>query len=130
MSHRDWFVKKLASSLDMDVQMVDEVIKHQFDSVIAATQKYRSVEISGFGTLRWNYKAAQKKLDGMDSQIRIFRDRIAKCESDVMTQKWNDNIDKILLKHKILINKINELNTDLRGLEKQSVSRRKAKGAD
>jgi hypothetical protein len=36
----------------------------------------------------------------------------------------------MLLKRKILINRINELNADLRGLEKQSVSRRKTKGTD
>ena len=130
MSHRDWFVKRLAKQLNIDISIVDEVIKHQFDSVINATQKHKIVEISGWGTLKWSDEAAQKKLDTMDAQIRAIRNKIADSQSDIKTQKWNDVIDEMLLKRKILINRINELNADLRRLEKQSVSRRKTKGTD
>jgi hypothetical protein len=130
MSHRDWFVRKLSESLNMDVKIVDQIIRHQFDSTLAALQKNKTVEISGFGTLKWNDRAAQKKLDVLDEKIRSFRDRISNSDSDVKTEKWNDDIDQMLLKRKILMNKINELNTDLRRLEKQSASRRKTKGTD
>ena len=130
MSHRDWFVRKLAESLQMDVNIVDQIIRHQFDSTLAALQKNKTVEISGFGTLKWNDRAAQKKLDVLDEKIRSFRDRISSSDSDVKTEKWNDDIDQMLLKRKILMNKINELNTDLRRLEKQTASRRKTKGTD
>jgi nucleoid DNA-binding protein len=130
MSHRDWFVKQLANSLNMDVNIVDQIIRHQFDSTLAALQKNKTVEISGWGTLKWNDRAAQKKLDVLDSKIRILRDRISSSDSDVRTEKWNDDIDQMLLKRKILMNKINELNTDLRRLEKQAASRRKPKGTD
>jgi nucleoid DNA-binding protein len=130
MSHRDWFVKQLAHSLNMDVNIVDQIIRHQFDSTLAALQKNKTVEISGFGTLKWNDRAAQKKLDVLDSKIRILRDRISSSDSDVRTEKWNDDIDQMLLKRKILMNKINELNTDLRRLEKQAASRRKPKETD
>jgi len=130
MSHRDWFVKQLAKKLDINFDIVDEVIKHQFESVVSATQRNKSVEISGLGTLKWNDKAAQRKLDSMDAQIRAIRNKIASSESDVKIQKWNDDIDEVLLKRKILINRINELNSDLRRLEKQAASRRKTKGTD
>jgi nucleoid DNA-binding protein len=130
MSHRDWFVKQLANSLNMDVKIVDQIIRHQFDTTIAALQKNKTVEISGFGTLKWNDRAAQKRLDVMDGKIRTLRDRISSSDSDVRTEKWNEEIDQMLLKRKILMNKINELNTDLRRLEKQSASRRKTKGTD
>jgi hypothetical protein len=114
----------------MDVKIVDQVVRHQFDSTLAALQKNKTVEISGFGTLKWNDRAAQKKLDVLDEKIRSFRDRISNSDSDVKTEKWNDDIDQMLLKRKILMNKINELNTDLRRLEKQAASRRKTKGTD
>ena len=130
MSHRDWFVRKLAESLQVNVNVVDEVIKYQFDSVINATQKYKTVEISGIGTLRWSDRAAQKKLDTMDAQIRAIRNKIADSQSDVKSEKWDGVIDEMLLKRKILINRINELNADLRGLEKQSTPRGKTKGTD
>ena len=130
MSHRDWFVKKLANSLNMDVKIVDQVIKHQFDSTLTALQKNKTVEISGFGTLKWNDKAAQKKLDAMDAKIMSLRDMISSSDSNVRTEKWDEDIDQMLLKRKILMNKINELNTDLRRLEKQAASRRKPKGTN
>jgi nucleoid DNA-binding protein len=130
MSHRDWFVRKLAESLQMDVNIVDQIIRHQFDSTLAALQKNKTVEISGFGTLKWNDRAAQKKLDVLDEKIRSFRDRISNSDSDVKTEKWNDDIDYMLLRRKVLMNKINELNTDLRRLEKQAASSRKTKGTD
>ena len=130
MSHRDWFVRKLAESLEMDVKIVDQVIKHQFDSTLAALQKNKTVEISGFGTLKWNDKAAQKKLDAMDAKIMSLRDMISSSDSNVRTEKWDEDIDQMLLKRKILMNKINELNTDLRRLEKQAASRRKPKGTN
>ena len=130
MSHRDWFVRKLANSLNMDVKIVDQVIRHQFDSTLAALQKNKTVEISGFGTLKWNDKAAQKKLDAMDAKIMSLRDMISSSDSDVKTEKWNDDIDYMLLRRKVLMNKINELNTDLRRLEKQAASRRKPKGTN
>ena len=130
MSHRDWFVKRLAKQLNIDINVVDEVIKHQFDSVINATQKHKIVEISGWGTLKWSDEAAQKKLDTMDAQIRAIRNKIADSQSAIKSQKWNDVIDEMLLKRKILINRINELNADLRGLEKQSTPRGKTKGTD
>ena len=101
MSHRDWFVKRLAKSLNIDISVVDEVIKHQFDSVINATQKHKTVEISGWGTLRWSDEGAQKRLDVLEAQIRAIRNKIASSESDVKTQKWNDVIDEMLLKRKI-----------------------------
>ena len=130
MSHRDWFVKKLAKKLNISPDVVDEVIKHQFESVVNATQKNKSVEISGWGTLKWNDKAAQRRLDSMDAQIRAIRNKIASSESELKIQKWNDVIDEMLLKRKILINRINELNSDLRRLEKQAAPRRKTKGTD
>lgn len=130
MSHRDWFVRKLSKSLGISYSVVDVVIRHQFESVVSALQKNKSVEISGFGTLNWSDKASQKRLDDMDKQIRAIRNKIASSDSEIKVQKWNDTIDEMLLKRKILINKINDLNTDLRGLEEQPVSRRKAKGTD
>jgi len=130
MSHRDWFVRKLAESLEMDVKIVDQIIRHQFDSALAALQKNKTVEISGFGTLKWNDRAAQKRLDVLDEKIRSLRDMISSSDSDVKTEKWNDDIDYMLLRRKVLMNKINELNTNLRRLEKQSTSRRKPKGTD
>jgi hypothetical protein len=127
---KDWLVRKLAKSNDLDKDLVDRIVKHQFESVVSAMQKNKSVEISGFGVFRWKDVAAQKKLDSFDRQIRSFRAKILESNNENQIQKWNDIIDDILLKRQVLINRINEINSDLRRVEKPSTSRKKTKEAD
>jgi len=130
VSLKDWLVRKLAKSNDLDKDLVDRIVKHQFESVVSAMQKNKSVEISGFGVFRWKDVAAQKKLDSFDRQIRSFRAKILESNNENQIQKWNDIIDDILLKRQVLINRINEINSDLRRVEKPSTSRKKTKEAD
>jgi hypothetical protein len=130
VSLKDWLVRKLAKSNDLDKDLVDRIVKHQFESVVSAMQKNKSVEISGFGVFKWKDVAAQKKLDSFDRQVRSFRAKILESNNENQIQKWNDIIDDILLKRQVLINRINEINSDLRRVEKPSTSRKKTKEAD
>ena len=127
VSHRDWFVRNLAESLKIDQGVVDKVIKHQFDSVILATHNNKSVEISGFGKFIWNHKRALSKLDTMDKQIRAFRNKISNSTSELKISKWNDIIDEMLLKRQMLINRINEIDGNLRGLEESPAPEKRIK---
>lgn len=122
MSDRDWFVKKLSQSNSLDEEIVSKVIRHQFESAVQATQRVKRVEISGIGTLIWNDGSAQKKLDRMNAQIAAFRDKIAANPDGADAQRWSDIIDSMLVKRQMLINRIYELDANLRGLEKQSDS--------
>lgn len=127
MSLRDWLVKQVSKSRNMDEGLVDRIIKHQFDGVVSAMQKNKSVEISGFGVFKWKDVAAQRKLDSFDNQIRCIRAKVLLSDNENQIQKWNDIIDDILLKRQVLINRINEINSNLRRVEKPSTSRKKAK---
>jgi hypothetical protein len=129
-SHKDWFVKKVSKSLDVSEQIVEKIIRNQFEGAISAMQKNKRIEISGIGVFIWNDKSAQRKLDSFDNQVRSFRNKILKCEDDKKIQHYTDVIDDILLKRQVLINRINELHSDLRRLEKQSNSRKRSKGSD
>ena len=127
MSDRDWFVKKLSQTSHIDEEIVSKVIRHQFESVVQATQKVKRVEISGIGTLIWNDGSAQKKLDRMNAQIGAFREKIAANPDGADAQRWSDIIDSMLVKRQMLINRINVLETKLRRLEKQPGAKKGAK---
>lgn len=125
MTHKDWFVKKLSRSLNMNESLVDRVIKHQFESVVNATRTMESVEISGMGKFMFRRKTAQKKVDKLDRQIMAFRNRIANSDSETLIERWNDAIDSMLINRQILINRLNnELDADLRGVEEPPASER------
>lgn len=130
MSDRDWFVKKLSQSNSLDEEIVSKVIRHQFESVVQATQRVKRVEISGIGTLIWNDGSAQKKLDRMNAQIGAFRDKIAANPDGADAQRWSDIIDSMLVKRQMLINRINELETNLRRLEEQPGAKKGVKESD
>lgn len=118
MSYRDWFVRKLAEKSEHGFDVIDSVVKHQFESASIALQKNKKVEISGFGVFLWNDKRALVKLDKMDKQITRYRDMMENAKSQTFVQRYSDIIDEILIRRQILINRINELNANLRGLEK------------
>lgn len=130
MSDRDWFVKKLSQTNQIDEEIVSKVIRHQFESVVQATQRVKRVEISGMGTLIWNDGSAQKKLDRMNAQIGAFREKIVANPDGADAQRWSDIIDSMLVKRQMLINRIYELDANLRGLEKQPDSKERVKTGD
>jgi nucleoid DNA-binding protein len=131
MTHKDWFVKKLSRFINMNESLVDRVIKHQFESIVNASRTMESVEISGMGKFIFRRKGAQKKLDKLDRQIRVFRNRIANSESETLKQRWNEDIDSMLLSRQVLINRLsNETNADLRRMEESPASKRVIEGKD
>lgn len=129
MSDKDWYVKKVAESLCLNVDVVNKVIKHQFESIVAATHKNKTIEMSGFGILTWHDKKALKRLDDLDGMVRAYREKILVAESESDVKNYTDTIDDILIKRQTLINRINELNSDLRGMEKPSSPRGRPKGS-
>jgi nucleoid DNA-binding protein len=130
MLHKDWFIKKVANSLEINEDIVDKVIKHQFESVVNATQRNKRVEISGIGILIWKDSTAQRKLNIMDKYVRKIREKISNVDDDNLIREYTDKIDEVLLKRQVLINRINELHSDIRRLEKQSASRKRLRRAD
>lgn len=129
MSDKDWMVKKLSVEMKLSEALVERVIKHQADSIISAMQTNNSVEMSGFGKFVFNSNKAQRKLNRMDGQIMFFRKSISESENEKKIEEWNNTIDEMLIRRKILMNRLNnELDADLRRLEKQPSSKKGTKG--
>ena len=127
MSDKEWFVKQLSRRIEVDENVILKIINHQYESAIQATQKNKTIELSGFGVLAWNDNRAQKKVDDMDDMIMAYRGKIA--EGHPESNSFIKIIDDILRKRQTLINRINELNSDLRGVEKPSAPRGRPKGS-
>jgi vacuolar-type H+-ATPase subunit I/STV1 len=119
MTHRDWFVRQLSQTLPFEYSVIDKVIKHQFESVVAATHKNKSIEISGFGVIHWYEKRAMKLLELYNRQIETYRFKILESDDNDNEEvaKWTETIDEILIKKRNLIKRLYEFNPDLRGME-------------
>lgn len=117
MSHRDWFVRKLSKDLSLSDSIVDAVVKHQFESVVNATHKHSTVEISGFGVLGWNESMALKRLENANRSIEKYRNKILETDDEFEIARCTRVIDDLLVKRKVLMNRIYEFNPDLRGVE-------------
>jgi hypothetical protein len=120
MSHRDWFVRKLSKNLSIPESIVDAVVKHQFDSVVNATHKHSSIEISGFGVISWNESMALRRLENANRLIERYRNKILETEDEFEIARCTKVIDDLLVKRKVLMNRIYEFNPDLRGVEEQA----------
>lgn len=129
MSDKDWMVKKLSVEMKLSEALVERVIKHQADSIISAMQTNNSVEMSGFGKFIFNSNKAQRKLNRMDGQIMFFRKSISESDNEKKIEEWNNTIDEMLIRRKILMKRLNnELDADFRRLEKQPSSKKGTKG--
>lgn len=117
MSHRDWFVRKLSKDLSLSDSIVDAVVKHQFESVVNATHKHSTVEISGFGVIGWNESMALKRLENANRSIEKYRNKILETDDEFEIARCTRVIDDLLVKRKVLMNRIYEFNPDLRGVE-------------
>jgi hypothetical protein len=133
MTDKEWFVKEFALSMNIPEQLVDKIVKHQFEEFVNATRTRDTLELSGFGKFRFKRPGAQKVIEKLERQIALFRDKMANNPTSKMVDVWNDGIDNMLIKRQMLINRLNKnetIDADLRGMEKPSAPRSHAKTDD
>jgi len=126
MSVKDFLVRTLAVKMMISEKMIETVINHQFQSANEAMDTNNSIEISGFGKFYFNEKKAKKRLEDLTRKKNLMLEFIASAEtseqkkrsSQVTLEKTEALIN--LLKSKITYE--DQLLSDLRGLEEQSVS--------
>ena len=73
---KDYLIRTLAVKMMISEKTLEAVINHQFNSANEAMKEHNTVEISGFGKFIFNMKKAQKKMDKMLSQEKLFQSRI------------------------------------------------------
>ena len=76
MSVKDFLIRKLAVQLMVSERVIEAVVNHQFQSANEAMQRNDSVELSGFEKMLFNKKKALKKMEKMQSKIRVFTEQM------------------------------------------------------
>jgi nucleoid DNA-binding protein len=131
LSMKDYLIRTLAVKMMVQEKVIEAVINDQFNSANEAMRIHNSVEISGFGKFIFNYKKAQKKMDKMLSQKKLFEGRLK--DPSISEQKRNTEMVKltnVINNINILKPKLYEHQTNLGGLEEQHSSTNASEGAD
>jgi nucleoid DNA-binding protein len=131
LSMKDYLIRTLAVKMMIPEKTIEAVINDQFNSANEAMKIHNSVEISGFGKFIFNYKKAQKKMEKMLSQKRLFESRLE--DPSISEQKRSTEMVKltnVINNINILKPKLYEHQTNLGGLEKQHSTTISSEGAD
>ena len=131
LSVKDYIIRKMAVKMMVGEKMLDAIIMHQFSSANEALRTNMSVEVAGFGKFLFNIKKAHKKMDKMLSQKRVFENILLR--PDLTEQKQHSTqvkLNNILLCIETLKPKLDEFQTDIRGMEEQLDSPSSSEGAD
>lgn len=131
LSVKDWIIRKMAVKLMMNEKTIEAVVNNQFQGANDALLRNNSLEISGFGRFMFNEKKAIKILAKYESQKALFEEMLqqedlTEKKKQSLTLKLQTALDNI----RDLKPKIYEHRTNLRGMEKQSISTQRDEGID
>ena len=66
LTTREKLIKKISSEKVISQMVIEQVVKHQFDSAHEALKTNNSVELSGFGKFLFNTKKAQRRIGQLE----------------------------------------------------------------
>lgn len=123
MSVKEWIIKKMSINMVISEKVIEQVVNHQFDSANDALTSNDTLEISGFGKFLFNKKKAQLHYEKLLKIKKAYENML---EDPSITDKKRHSTEMRMLTVtndlRILKPKINEANTDIRGMEESSSS--------
>lgn len=72
-SLKDFIVENIAQRMKMQEPVVSAIVSHQFKGITRALQKYKTVEMAGFGKWIFMEKRAVRFLDDMKEELENRR---------------------------------------------------------
>lgn len=133
MSTKDYLLRVMSVRTKIPLKTLEAVVNHQFQGMLEAMQTEYSVELSGFGKFLFNHKKAQKKYDKQLSKIAMFENKLKLPD---LTEK-QINSYKLKLESAVKMAneikpklKLNELVSDMGGVEKPGDSSLRIEGED
>lgn len=133
MSTKDYLLRVMSVRTKIPLKTLEAVVNHQFQGMLEAMQTEYSVELSGFGKFLFNHKKAQKKYDKQLSKIAMFENKLKLPD---LTEK-QINSYKLKLESAVKMAneikpklKLNELVSDMGGVEKPCDSSLRIEGED
>lgn len=131
LSVKHWIIRKMSVNNQIQENIIETIVNHQFESALIAFDTCNSLEFSGFGKFFFNRPKALKKMEKYKSQLLEFT-RIIEDPSTTDIRRRN-----IMLKRETTIKnfeylnkKLNEHIPNLRGMEKQDVPPETFEGVD
>jgi len=105
-SVREFLVSKIASDKYSE-HIIDQVIVHQFSSLVEAMVKYNSVEISGFGKFKFSQARANKLYAKYLNILESYNNRLPEVTEEKELNTLNKKLDSVkkeieILKPKLL----------------------------
>lgn len=107
MSHKEWFIKRLALQLVISEQVVNAVVNNQFDTANEALVENNSVELSGFGKFVFNIARGNKRMVKYESMKAMYEGMLADENiTPSMKNKTEKRLDTVLNNIKALKDKL------------------------
>lgn len=133
MSTKDYLLRVMSVRTKIPLKTLEAVVNHQFQGMLEAMHTEYSVELSGFGKFLFNHKKAQKKYDKQLSKIAMFENKLKLpdlTEKQINSYKLKlENAVKMANEIKPKL-KLNELVSDMGGVEKPGDSSLRIEGED
>jgi nucleoid DNA-binding protein len=107
LSVKDYLIRKMAVKMMVTESTIDAVIRHQFSSANDATQKHKSLEISGFGKFYFNEKKAQKTKERLEKSLNEINETLQNNISESHRSRLTLKAEKINQVLKAINNKTN-----------------------
>jgi len=90
LSIKSFLIRKLAVDIIVPEKIIEQVVDHQFNSIMnALSTRKETVEISGFGTFKFNEKKAIKRMTKFLSQKALYSSYL---EDETITPTKRRNI--------------------------------------
>ena len=67
-----FLIRNMSVAMRIQERVIETVINHQMDSALLAMNTCNSLEFSGWGKFYFNLSKARKKLEKLESKIKVF----------------------------------------------------------
>ena len=97
---RRMLIRKMVVDMAIPEKTIEQVIAHEFDGVVKALARHKSVEISGFGKFQMKDGIVKKEIKKQREQIEFYRkqleDSLLSEEKKERRRLWITNHEAVL----------------------------------
>lgn len=91
MPLRDWIIKNIAKDKELPSSIVEAIVTHQFDSANIASNKHKSMEISGFGRFILSPTKSKYQLGRHEDIRRSLLKLMETSDDPILKKKYEGN---------------------------------------
>lgn len=96
LSVKNFLIRKLSSDMIVPEKVIEEIVNHQFVTIVEATKVHHTIEMSGFGKFLFNHKKAQRRMWLYENTKRLYESQLSQDITPVKRRSLEAKL-KILL---------------------------------